>query len=78
MKLAVYIILKQESIFNLSLLNPEEEGVLVVKNKHEFGLALPQKISVNDLVKISCRNGKIDYQNDNYKMFRLTIKKFIE
>lgn len=79
LKLAVYIILKQEAIYNLALLDPEKDGLLVVKSKKEnYGLALPQKISADDLVKIACHNGKIDYKNDNYKIFRLTIKKYIE
>lgn len=78
LKLVVYIILKLEPIFKLNLIKKGEDGILVMKNNHELGYALPQKIDNDELLKIACRHGKIDYQNENYKKFRLIIKKFSE
>lgn len=78
LKIIIYIILKKEPIFNLLTLKPNKEGVLVIKNNQDYGYVLPQKICASDLVKIACRNAKIDYQNDNFKIFRLIINKFTE
>lgn len=78
LKLAIYIILKQEQIFNLNLLQTGQDGILVINNNNKLGYALPQKIPNVELLKIACRHGKIDYQNDNYKIFRLIIKSFLE
>lgn len=78
LKIKIFIIIKQEPIFNLNNLNPVKDGVLVIKNNNNFGYALPQRIDATDLVQIACQNGKIDYKNDKYKIFRLIINKFFE
>ncbi len=78
LKLQIFIILKTEAIYNITSINTATDGILVVKNQKQFGLVLPRKISPDSMVKIACRNGKIDWQNDHYKIYRLSIEVFSE
>jgi AMMECR1 domain-containing protein len=59
-------------------INSKTDGLLVIPKSKHYGLALPPQINSEIMLSQACQQAQVDKVNDNYKLYRLKTKQFIE